>query len=173
MWSCIWRASKNPSSPLVSSPSVLSARRICQFSFSLFVPALIRLSKPWLASLTAAEHRSFSTPTKNTHLRHCGMMLMSTHTHLLLHLLPLSSLAHSRISKNRRTYSAIIFCELSELIAFTSPSVNCNPTLTLQAAWVMGHSGVADCGWCLCLQAQRNDFIYVYNILFLKASGIS
>ncbi|KAK2907954.1 hypothetical protein Q8A73_009027 [Channa argus] len=58
---------QTPSSPLPSPHSVLSAWRICQFSFSLFVPALILLSKPWLASLTAAEHRSYSTPTNSTH----------------------------------------------------------------------------------------------------------
>lgn len=53
---------------IINSPlSVLSAWRICQFSFFLFVPSLILLSKPWLASLTAVEHRSYSTPTNNTH----------------------------------------------------------------------------------------------------------
>lgn len=74
---------QTPSSPFLSPPSVLSAWRICQFSFSLFVPALILLSKPWLASLTAAEHRSYSTPTNNTHSCHAGMMcaLRRTHTH--------------------------------------------------------------------------------------------
>lgn len=58
---------QTPSSPLSSPLSVLSARRICQFSFSLFVPALIPLSEPWLASLTAAEHRSYSFSANNTH----------------------------------------------------------------------------------------------------------
>lgn len=74
---------QTPSSPLLSPPSVLSARRICQFSFSLFVPALILLSKPWLASLTAAEHRSYSTPTNSTHSCHAGMMRVHRHTQTL------------------------------------------------------------------------------------------
>ncbi len=72
---------QTPSSPLLSPPSVLSAWRICQFSCSLFVPALILLSKPWLASLTAAEHRSYSTPTNNTHPCHAGMMRVHRHRH--------------------------------------------------------------------------------------------
>lgn len=71
---------QTPSSPLLSLLSVLSAWRICQFSFSLFVPALILLSKPWLASLTAAEHRSYSTSTNNTHSSHSGMMCALAHT---------------------------------------------------------------------------------------------
>lgn len=76
---CIWRASKKPSSPLLT---VFSARRICQFSFSLFVLTLILLSKPWLASLTAAEHRSYSTPTNGTHqcFRPCTWTHTPTHT---------------------------------------------------------------------------------------------
>lgn len=76
---------QTPSSPFLSPPSVLSAWRICQFSFSLFVPALILLSKPWLASLTAAEHRSYSTPTNNTHSCHAGMMCALRRTHTLAH----------------------------------------------------------------------------------------
>lgn len=139
MCGCIWRASKPPSSPLLSPPSVLSAWRICQFSFSLFVPALILLSKPWLASLTAAEHRSYSTPTNNTHSCHAGRMHSRTHirtnththkrSHLLFHLLPLSALAHSKICNS--SAHSVLFCKLSELIAFTQPSVCCNPALTL------------------------------------------
>lgn len=107
-------------SPLLSPPSVLSAWRICQFSFSLFVPALILLSKPWLASLTAAEHRSYSTPTNNTHSCHTGMMCFDRHlptttaaaphkhTHLLLHFLPLFLLTHCKISKNRFNYHPML-----------------------------------------------------------------
>lgn len=64
---------QTPSS--LSLLSVLPAWRICQFSFSLFVPALILLSEPWLASLTAAEHRSYSTSTNNTHWSLGGMMM--------------------------------------------------------------------------------------------------
>lgn len=80
---CIWNASKKPSSPLLT---VFSARRICQFSFSLFVLTLILLSKPWLASLTAAEHRSYSTPTNGTHqcFRPCTWTHTHPHTHSLL-----------------------------------------------------------------------------------------
>lgn len=70
---------QTPSSPLSSPLSVLSARRICQFSFSVFVPALILLSKPWLALLTAAEHRSYSFSTNNTHSGTLGWCVL-THT---------------------------------------------------------------------------------------------
>lgn len=107
--------SGEPPNPLISSPpSVLSAWRICQFSFSLFVPALILLSKPWLASLTAAEHRSYSTPTNNTHSCHAGMM--SLHTHTLAHrhshshstYPPPSSLTHSKIGNDRLCYHSAL-----------------------------------------------------------------
>lgn len=96
---CVWlylESLQTPSSPLLAPLSVLSAWRICQFSVSLFVPALILLSKPWLASLTAAEHRSCSTSTNNTHSSHTGRMCAHRHTHTrkqsyLLRLLPLPS----------------------------------------------------------------------------------
>ncbi|CAG5864318.1 unnamed protein product [Menidia menidia] len=100
--------------------------RICQFSFFLFAPALILLSKPWLASLTAAEHRSFSTPTKNTHSppqwddagEHAHTLFCSAHS-------PFSSPARSRISESGP--GRHFFRELLKLIAFTSPGTNSNP----------------------------------------------
>lgn len=91
---CVWlhlESFQTPSPPLFSTLSVLFARRICQFSFALFVPALILLSKPWLASLTAAEHRYYSTSAKNMHSRQAGMMCAHTHSHSLLDFLSLFS----------------------------------------------------------------------------------
>lgn len=96
---------QTPSSPLSSPLSVLSARRICQFSFSLFVPALILLSKPWLASLTAAEHRSYSFSTNNTHSGTPGWCVLA-HTRPRYSAHSPSSLAHT--PKSVTTGSAIV-----------------------------------------------------------------
>lgn len=121
---------QTPSSPFLSPPSsVLSAWRICQFSFSLFVPALILLSKPWLASLTAAEHRSYSTPTNNTHSCHAGMMcalrrthtLAHKHSRSLLHLLPLSSLTHSKIGNDWLCYHSALSVSCQSLTLSHNP----------------------------------------------------
>lgn len=92
---------QTPSSPL---PSSLSARRICQFSFSAFVPALILLSKPWLALLTAAEHRSYSFFPLITHIQ-ARRDDVCSHTLALATLFtpPLPS-AHSRIGNDRLCY---------------------------------------------------------------------
>lgn len=124
---------QTPSSPLLSPPSVLSAWRICRFSFSLFVPALILLSKPWLASLTAAEHRSSSTPTNNTHSCHAGMMCVHRrtlpHTRTLSLAAPLTppllSLAHSKIGNDWLCYHSALSVSCQSL------SFSHNPLLAL------------------------------------------
>lgn len=117
-------------------------------SLSLFVPALILLSEPWLASLTAAEHRSYSTPTNITHPCHTEMMLVNTHARMHT-CFTYSPFPLQHTPESVMTDSAIIFCKLSELIAFTQPSVNCNPALKLHTAWVMGHSRMVGCAWYL------------------------
>lgn len=111
---CVVVSGEPPNPPiasLLSSPlSVLSARRICQFSFSVFVPALILLSKPWLALLTAAEHRSYSFSTNNTHTQARWDDVCSHTPALATPLtppLPSSSPAHSKIGKDWLCYRLV------------------------------------------------------------------